>query len=404
MKKWIWLLALVLCVGAGLCESPKPALEMQRSVSKQYIAAGDSAVLSYRIENTGNVQLYNVRVTDVICGKIGEAETLAPGEYRTYQVSISVLKECMSQPGAKWEYDGMTYERTLDPIALVPAASGMKAALSLDRQEAAPGEMLILRVAVQNTGNTPIGDIILRERTLGEIGAMAGSILPGQTREAQLEIRAGSAQTLCITASGVTGAGESISATSNEETLGIAQAGEQASLRLQAAPMQDGTVELTIENTSGADILGVTISERESGSLRTLQCVAPGKTVLRIASPLKEAGDARFLARFALADGSKTTVLSNEIALGAAQTEEGYGDPVRLGTTAYAALMYAGIGALVLLLAVLGARRARRLHRKKRLREKRARRMAILRRNARLSEEEWVQTRPHKAVSAEQSK
>lgn len=414
-RAWFLLLCglCLLLAWPGLAvESAKPALELQRSVSKQYVGAGDSTVLTYRVENTGNVALEDVVITDAICGRIGSEQRLEPGEYRSFQVSVAVTKECQSEPEVTWSYGGMRHERTLEPVSLAPAVNALKLALATASSQARAGENVCMTLYLTNEGNTTIADIALRDSALGELGGIGRSIAPGETLEWPLQSSMTGTAVHCISATGRTSSDETVCAISNEVTVTLVQSAAQAQLSIQARAVQGESenggalVEITLENTSDADIANVTISERTRGEIRTLACIAPGVTTLKVECPADESAQAQFLAQFSARDGSNTTVLSAQISLQSAANARTVlqSGPVRLGTSAYAVFMYGGLFVLFVLLASIVLQRARRRHRKRLAREKRARRMRVLRRNARMNEEEWVQTRPHRAVSQEEAK
>ena len=65
--------------------------------------------------------------------------------------------------------------------------------------------------------------------------------------------------------------------------------------------------------------------------------------------------------------------------------------------------MYFGLGVLALLVGGLIVIWTRKAFRRRRMRAMRMRHMQAMRRNARMQEEDWAQTRPHKPVSIAQN-
>jgi len=402
-------LLFALCAfAAAQVEAPRPALEMQRTVSGEYVARGESASLIYRVENTGNVPLEDVSVTDPLCGKVLSVGELAPGEYRTALISMTVTKPCSSAPQAVWYYGGMRYERTLVPLSVAPAENKMSVGLEADRSGAIEGETALFTAKVQNEGNTELYDVRLSDAQLGHVGTIEGVIRPGESAQHVFRVRIGQSGVFRITAKARTQSDEEVSAQSEEVRIVLAGDPNGAQLRILAKPSAEDAqkgrakVQITLHNDGASPIDNVSISERSLGLMRTLVCVAPGQTQLTLECEIDQEREMLFLAQFPADDGGRTTVLAEKTALRPGTAEpDGFlqGDSVQLGISAYAVFMYGALGligvlAAVLLLRVAGKRRRRRI-----ARERRARRMRILRKNARMNEAEWVQTRPHKPVS-----
>lgn len=406
----ILLLCLALCGAAHAREeTPKPALEIQRSVSNEFVGHSDSASLLYRVENTGNVPLQDVGLTDPICGRLLSIALLAPGAYETVQVQIAVTQECQSTPQAIWYYDGMRYERTLEPVVLTPALNRLRASLSIDRAEALPGETVTLTVELTNEGNTELYDVRLSDAQHGELGVIKETIAPGASLQRSYGVLVTAPGSFCVTALAHTQSDETTTATSNEVAISLLQDDGRRQLEISAAPApQDASAGgacalVTLVNGGKTPLTNVTIAEQSLGTLRTLASLAPGETQLLLQCEIDRPQELLFLAQFAAQEDSRTTVLAEPILLepGAAGEEEVFlqGSPVQLGNSAYAVFMYAGFWVLALLAGLLLLRGALRRRRRRIAREKRARRMQILRKNAKMSEEEWVQTRPHKPVA-----
>ena len=402
-------LCLVFCAPASAGDgAPRPALELQRSVSGAFAAPGGSVTLSYRVENTGNVPLTQIRLTDPLCGLIAEIDQLAPDEYRTYQVNVAVTQRCQSAPQAQWNYGKMHYERVLEGVEIAPAENAMRISIATDCSEAGAGGIVRLSAYLTNEGNTALHSLSLRDASLGDMGEISGEIAPGETLEWHKEIRLTDTVRFCITAEAESESGERVSAVSNEalvvlrEDAGKTQLSISASSCSEAAPEGSAYVDIVIENSGGSAVSDVTVMERDSGVLRTLSSAAPGATCFRIEFPVEGECEAQFIAQFTSDAGERTTVLCAPVTLHGGEGQAHAllsGDPVQLGGSAYAVFMYSGIALLALLAVLFAVRQAGKVRRKRIAREKRARKMRLMRENARMNEEEWMQTREHRPVS-----
>ena len=243
---------------------------------------------------------------------------------------------------------------------------------------------------------------------LGDLGCLEGSVAPGETRLWTLSLRMGQTSRFCITARAESESGESVTAASNEAMVALVQPQGKAQLAIgvsvceEEAPAGWAFVDVTLTNGGMGAIGDITVTETGSGVSRSVSSAAPGETVFRMECPVQDARDAQFIAQYREDSGEKTTVLSEPVAIesgkGAPQ-ELISGNAVQLGNSAYALFLYSGIAVLLLLAAAFVMKRMRKMRRKRIAREKRARQMRLMRKNARMNEEEWVQTREHKPVS-----
>ena len=361
-------LCLALCSAAWAEEgAPRPALEAQRSVSRQFVPQGGGVTLSYRVENTGNVPLTQISLTDPMCGLIAQIEELAPGEYRACQVDAAVTQACESALLITWYYGQMRYERALDGIAITPAVNDMRISISTDCTEA-----------------------------------------PGETRLWTLPVRMGQTSRFCITARAESESGETVTAVSNEATVALVQPEGKANIAIGVSvyegesPAGTAFVDVTLTNGGAGAVDGITVTELGSGVSRSVSSAAPGDTVFRMECPVQDAREAQFIAQYTEDNGEKTTVLSAPVTIeggNGAPKELISGNAVQLGNSAYAVFLYSGIGVILLLAAFFVMKRVRKMRRRRIAREKRAQQMRLMRKNARMNEEEWVQTREHKPVS-----
>lgn len=410
MRRFLCCLAALCLLLMPICtaqEEEKNALELQRSVSHESVSQGESVTLVYRVENTGNAELQNVEITDAVYGKIASLESLAAGEYRTFQVRLVIAQKCSSVPSVTWRCDGKDYYQTLDAVDILPVENRLKIALTADRDRAAKGDIVTLTVYLRNDGDTTLRDISLQDAALGDLGTLPMEIAPGETVSREFKSRATQAAKHCIRATALAFSGDVVTAQSNEVEIALTASSEQSDLKISAdltdeeAPVGMAWVKIVLDNRGDTAIEDVTVSESSLGAMRTLRSVVPGITTFQLECPVQKKREMQFLAQFTAPNGTRTIVLSEKIepSPGTVLSQELLpGEPMRLGTSAYAAFMYFGIGLIALLLICLVIVLANRRRKKRILRVKRAQHMRVLRKNARLSEAEWVQTRPHKPV------
>ncbi len=164
---------------AAPTRAPEPVVRFSRAFSSQHAEAGDEITLSYTVRNEGAVTIRNIVVEDALVGKVGTIDRLGAGERRTLGVKVTVKKACTSKPSMSYEYNGKTYSKRLSAGEIQLADVEIQVELEADKTNVAPGELVTLRLRVQNNGNVNLYGLRAVEPMLGEMGSIVSVLAPG---------------------------------------------------------------------------------------------------------------------------------------------------------------------------------------------------------------------------------
>ena len=314
----------------------QPGVEFSRSVSSEYVQAGEQVTLTYRVVNTGNVPLTELVVSDPLVGDVGELTELAPGQKHTFTARVSIHADVESQPGlscfSKADPD-VEITNDLGATLLHVTDQRLEATLSADTAAVRSGESVTLRLKLYNASDIALEKLRVYDQT-GEVwDCPAFSLKPGERYELTQPVQMRETTTLLLTVSGRTEGGSTFSTRSNALTVAVQASPGRTRISLNAqvnpnTPVAPGTVRFTLRlSNTGEDALKcVKLSEQSRGAIRTLWVVPPGETVVEQDYPIGGKPFV-FLAEMADDKGGRLTVLSSPVIVEAAA------QPVALGAT-----------------------------------------------------------------------
>ena len=67
-----------------------PQIEFSREISSLFVTEGSEVTLTYRIRNTGNVKLTDIKVTDELGGEVGSLSSLDVGKKKTFTQKVVI--------------------------------------------------------------------------------------------------------------------------------------------------------------------------------------------------------------------------------------------------------------------------------------------------------------------------
>jgi uncharacterized repeat protein (TIGR01451 family) len=376
-----------------------PDVEFSRSVSSEYVQAGEQVSLTYRVMNTGNVPLIDIVVSDPLTGDVGGLAELGPGQKHTFTTRVTVTSDAESLPTlicySKADPE-VPIERDLGATRIRVTDQRLEAVLSADQAAVRSGESVTLRLTLFNASDIACERLRVTDQNGGELDSPPFSLKPGERYELTQSVQMRETTTFLLTVSGRTEGGSAISARSNPLTVAVQAADNRARVALSAqvnpnTPVPPGTVRFSIRlNNTGEDALHcVKLSEQSRGAIRTLWVVPPGETVIEQDYPIGGKPFV-FLAEMADEKGGRLTVLSAPIAVeAAAQPQSASAAPTPLptlagpsyrlsgGVSTFLKMMIGAVSVLAILIAIIavnGVRKRKRIEKQRRIHIKRIRR------------------------------
>ncbi len=376
----------------------QPAVEFSRSVSSEYVQAGEQVALTYRVVNTGNVPLTDLVVSDPLIGDVGELAELSPGLKHTFTVRISIDADAESLPSLTCYSKADPEEpltRDLGATQIHVTDQRLEAVLSADSAAVRSGESVTLKLVLNNASDIALEKLHVYDQTGAELDNPPFSLKPGERYELTHPVQMRETTTFLLTVSGRTEGGSTISARSNALTVAVQASGTRARITLNAqvnpnTPVSAGTVRFSLRlNNTGEDALRcVKLSEQSRGPVRTLWVVPPGETVIEQDYPIGGKPFV-FLAEMADDKGGRLTVLSSPVTVEAAAQPvaisptptpvpalEGTSFQMNAGPSTFLMMMIgvvAVLAVLITIIAISGVRRRRKIEKQRRIHIKRIR-------------------------------
>ena len=160
----------------------QPSVEFTRQFTGIYARKGDVVTITYKVRNTGNVQLAALRANDTLGDYSGRAEVLNVGETRIFTNRVVISADGVSSPKLTYTVpteDNKEYTETLDDAKILLADEQLTATLELDQEAARIGGTVTATLTIMNFGNVDFYDISVTDETFGGLIADGMQIING---------------------------------------------------------------------------------------------------------------------------------------------------------------------------------------------------------------------------------
>ncbi|MGI6240220.1 MAG: DUF7507 domain-containing protein [Christensenellales bacterium] len=295
-----------------------PNIEFTRQISSRAAVAGDTVIVTYRVKNTGNVALSQIRVRDSLGDFTGRVESLEPGASKILPSRVTLDASAVSEPSVSYVAATVsdhvhTIELSEAPIDVV--SESLSASLALDRNSAATGDTVngVLTIAAHGVGVTGVS---VTDDVYGTIIADALEIKAGATITLTYSWPVRASSDYRIRVSGISETKNRIEAHSNTAHVELADAPAQPRLSVAAHTetpeiSRAGGVKLTvaIENAGNTPARDITLSELAYGDIHTFAFIPPGEPTIRSVI-LDVEDDAQFTFEIRGTDASGEPVLA----------------------------------------------------------------------------------------------
>lgn len=360
-----------------------PQAEFTRQFSSRYAKTGDTLIVTYRIRNTGNVVLTNLRVQDTLGDFTGRVERLEVGESRTLISRATVTEETVSSAVLDYKTDASDeiYTCTLTDAPIRIAQPGMELQFSAG-YSAFSGSIADVVLLMINTGNVDYTNVCIIDDLYG--GIIADSLtVPAGGNPVEVShaypVRGDAGFRWRIT--GVTESGEKIDIVTNDAPLSPVQNGEAPLLTVTASTgtpriRRSGDVDITVRiaNEGGTDAKDVLLYEANTGALRRYEIIpADGAVERDFTFRVSENSSYSFSLSYTDENGQEHSAAASPLEVTITQdgvlpegASPGFieftGSSIKIGgSSTFAVLLIAGVVVLLVLIIMLlvASRRAR---------------------------------------------
>lgn len=262
---------------------PDAKLEFTRLMPVDGFLSGDPCVITYRIENAGNIAYTDVTVTDAAGSYTGSVERIEPGKTvklnNRFEISENAVSEAVFSAVSEWDASVLTEKA--DPETLTVGTASIDVQIMCANASATVGEKALLGAVITNTGTLDLRDVRLTGAYLGRIVSPEDAIPAGGSIELEREIEIRDTATFALSVTASTARGEKAEAMSEPVTVSCVPDESIRELYLEAGPQAealtrkgDMPVNVRVKSASGAEIRNVDIMEETLGVLRHLDIVA----------------------------------------------------------------------------------------------------------------------------------
>ena len=265
-------------------------IEFTRQLSSAHVAPGATAIITYRVKNTGNVPLENVRVQDELGMFASHAELLNPGETRIFSNSISVDSDMTSEAQIKYTAPSVSDEVhtiELENAYITVVEAGASVGLTLDRQSAAPGDIVNGVVTIAAFGSDITG-ITVYDDVNNTIIADTLEVKAGETATITCSWPVRNNTDYRVRMEGTDAAGAGITEFSGTAAITIEKEAAETELSVSANAQTpvinragSARVSIAIINSGNTAARDVVLSEANLGEIRTFEFVPAGEPTLR---------------------------------------------------------------------------------------------------------------------------
>ncbi len=297
-----------------------PAMKAERTLSSNSGSTGDTITITYAIQNTGDVDLTNVTITDPALPSPITVGTVAVGEVKRVPKDITLAENITSSPVITADGAGVPLSVTIDPAEITLT----NAKLSVEVTAGSPAATgTPVTIVVKNEGNVDFKSVALIDES-GTALTTAFPLAKTDVKTVTVDIPVEQARTLTVTATATygEGSGTPLIVTALPVELAPYLSPEDVVVTLLAKPIKsqfDEPAEVTfairIDNDSPVTLYDFELSETQDGRLLTLDTVEQGAQTVNVKVVVSESREVAFSAVFKDENGTTYSAAATPVAI-----------------------------------------------------------------------------------------
>ena len=306
-----------------------PQAEFTTQLSSDCAPAGGTVTVTYRVRNTGNVPLTQLRVNDTLGDFVGRVEMLDVGETRVFTGHVTINAAARSEPSLSYTVpaeDGRTYETELSPRTIAIAAPELSLSFAADCETAEPGGTVTLTLMLRNLGNVGYRHITVTDAVRGDLVASSQTLPAGSDPllvSRVYPVRGDGEYQFHVSA--VCETGERVNMDTERIAVPMSAPRAAGGIELSASTetpviRRSGNVtfDLSLSTNAAEGVRDVRLSEQTRGEIRTFEIIPAGGPLCAQASyPVSEDSEFTFIADWTDAQGTHIVrALPVEVAIG----------------------------------------------------------------------------------------
>jgi uncharacterized repeat protein (TIGR01451 family)/gliding motility-associated-like protein len=311
-----------------------PSISLSKTADRQtYDQAGDVITYTLEVENTGNVTLYGVVVTDPLRNFTSPTlPELAPGQTASYSVGLTVTQADVDAGGilntstaTGVSPANVTVDATDDELVLANVAPALDLVKTANpRVFVNAGEVVTYTFEVSNVGNVTLTGVLLSDPLI-PYNQSIGTMAPGdsQTFTATYTLtQADIDNRILINTAGVTGtAPDNSTATATDRAViasqdfGAIEVDKVSLHKVYSAVNEQIDYQITVTNIGNVTVTGVVLTDDLTGFTQSIGTMDPGDvSVYTTTYVVTQADlDAGLITNLASANGVEDTPLARPV-------------------------------------------------------------------------------------------
>ncbi len=269
----------------------KPQAEFTRQFSCRSVSSGGTLTVTYRVRNTGNVALRNLRIQDTLGDYTGRIDRLEVGQSRSLISRVTLTDAGTSSASLSFNADGEGEEifiSTLEDVSVTLAEAGMDQLFSVTYSPISSDTANAL-LLLYNTGNVEYRDLCITDEVFGGVIA-DGLVLPvgKDPLEIRHSYRVRNQGEYQWRITGISESGEALEILTKTVELTPEEGKASSPLSLSVEPLtprirRSGNVTLRVQifNPGETSVEDIVLSEANLGDLRTFSVLGGGETIVR---------------------------------------------------------------------------------------------------------------------------
>ena len=151
-----------------------PSVTIQKSVTKTKVVVGQQVTYSYKVTNTGNVNVQNCQVNDSVLGNIGAPFNLAQGAMNTVMTTVPINNDVTNTATVVCDVPTTmpsTTNALSNQVTVMIVNPAVTITKSVSKTKVIQGQQVTYTYDVTNTGDIALANCNIVDNVLGPVGA-----------------------------------------------------------------------------------------------------------------------------------------------------------------------------------------------------------------------------------------
>lgn len=268
-------------------EDSKPEVNFSCNLSKTTGESDDTVTLTYRVENVGDVHIYDLKIEDNAFGTIKTLAVLKTGQNTQAVYSSKINDGFTSTPTITYTVGSTTYKAALDSVEVTAGNPDLELLVTTNKTSVAPGDTVRVSCTVSNPGTSDLTSLVITEASLGELFTLDG-LLAGETQTLNYEMTVNETQSLKITAIGDNGSEKEwlvektldLIVDEGLETLNILFEASASETYLEFPNIV--VFNIVVENTGNEIYKDLTVTDKDGNVVEQISQLVPGRSQFQV--------------------------------------------------------------------------------------------------------------------------